>query len=85
LDTYLESKFEIKDVPSTLPPLTFINNYTFYKDMSVISFLRDVGAHFRLASMISRESVKQRMDGEGMSFTEFSYQIFQGYDFYRLH
>jgi tyrosyl-tRNA synthetase len=53
--------------------------------MSVISFLRDVGAHFRLASMISRESVKQRMDGEGMSFTEFSYQIFQGYDFYRLH
>ncbi len=53
--------------------------------MSVISFLRDVGVHFRLGSMLSRDSVKQRMDGEGMSFTEFSYQIFQGYDFYRLN
>ena len=47
--------------------------------MNVISFLRDVGVHFRLGSMLGRESVKQRMEGgghEGMSFTEFSYQVF---------
>ncbi len=56
--------------------------------MNVINFLRDVGTHFRLSSMLSRESVKQRMEAasadEGMSFTEFTYQLFQGYDFLRL-
>jgi tyrosyl-tRNA synthetase len=56
--------------------------------MNVINFLRDVGVHFRLGTMISRDSVQSRIttDGtsEGMSFTEFTYQIFQGYDFLRL-
>ncbi len=65
-----------------------MNNYDFYKDMNVISFLRDVGVHFRLNSMLSRDSVKQRISdssgADGMSFTEFTYQLFQGYDFLRL-
>ena len=56
--------------------------------MNVITFLRDVGIHFRLNSMLSRDSVKQRMENtsssDGMSFTEFTYQLFQGYDFLRL-
>ena len=58
--------------------------------MNVINFLRDVGVHFRLGTMLSRDSVQTRVsatgDGnsEGMSFTEFTYQIFQGYDFLRL-
>ena len=69
-----------------LPPITYVNNYDFYKDMSAISFLRDVGKHFRLGNMLAKESVKSRMaSDDGISFTEFSYQIFQGYDFYKLN
>jgi len=63
----------------------FVNNYDFYKDFKVVPFLRDVGKHFRINSMLAKESVKQRLSGEeGMSFTEFAYQVFQGYDFYSL-
>jgi tyrosyl-tRNA synthetase len=60
-----------------LPQFRLINNHDFYKDMNVINFLRDVGVHFRLGTMISRDSVQSRItaDGtsEGMSFTEFTY------------
>lgn len=79
LDAHLGERFGITD----LPKFRLVNNHDFYKDMSVVTFLRDVGVHFRLASMLSRDSVKQRLDA-GMSFTEFSYQLFQGYDFLRL-
>ena len=62
-----------------------VNNYDWLGKMSMIEFLRDVGKHFRLGPMLAKESVKQRMQSEeGMSFTEFSYQILQGYDFYHL-
>jgi tyrosyl-tRNA synthetase len=67
----MEERYGIRD----LPAFRLINNHEFYKDMSVVTFLREVGVHFRLASMLSRESVKQRLDS-GMSFTEFSYQLF---------
>ena len=64
----------------------------FYAGMSTVAFLRDIGKHFRLATMLSRDSVKSRLHAaqasndaaEGMSFTEFSYQVLQAYDFYRL-
>ena len=59
-----------------------LNNYEWIKELSVVSFLRDIGKHFRVQDMISRESVKRRLESqEGISFTEFSYQILQSYDF----
>lgn len=62
---------------SILKDFVFVNNYDFYKDLNMISFLREVGVHFRLSTMLSRDSVKSRLQAsnadEGMSFTEFSY------------
>ncbi|HMR45096.1 MAG TPA: tyrosine--tRNA ligase, partial [Saprospiraceae bacterium] len=57
------------------------NNADFYKNMSVLEFLRDVGKNITVNYMQSKDSVKNRLEGEGMSFTEFSYQVLQGYDF----
>lgn len=62
-----------------------VNNMEWYRDFNVIEFLRHVGKEFRVGTMISRESVKSRLAGDGMSFTEFSYQLLQGYDFKYLH
>jgi tyrosyl-tRNA synthetase len=68
-------------------PAAIINNLDWFGPMSALDFLRDVGKHFRVGSMLSKESVKARMEAsdEGMSYTEFSYQLLQGYDFYRLY
>ncbi|MCO6461633.1 MAG: tyrosine--tRNA ligase [Saprospiraceae bacterium] len=63
---------------------TFVNNYDFYKDMNVLTFLRDVGKTLTVNYMASKESVKKRME-TGISFTEFSYQLLQGYDFQVLY
>ena len=57
-----------------------LNNYDFYKDMNVLSFLRDVGKNITINYMMSKDSVKNRME-TGLSFTEFSYQLLQAYDF----
>ena len=63
-----------------------LNNYDFYKDMNVLDFLRDVGKYLTVNYMLSKESVKRRIESEsGISFTEFSYQLLQGYDFAMLH
>lgn len=63
----------------------FLNNDEWLSSLHLIDFLRDVGKHFRLSQMLSKESVRSRLDSEeGMSFTEFSYQLLQGYDFYHL-
>lgn len=63
----------------------FLNNFDWFKNISFIQFLRDVGKLFRLGPMLAKESVKARLNSEeGMSFTEFSYQILQGYDFLYL-
>lgn len=62
-----------------------LNNLDWFKNFSFIQFLRDVGKLFRLGPMLSKDSVKSRLNSEeGMSFTEFSYQILQGYDFLHL-
>jgi len=61
-----------------------VNNLDFYKDMHVLDFLRDVGKTMTVNYMLSKESVKQRLQ-TGISFTEFSYQLLQGYDFQRLY
>ncbi|GAB4838005.1 hypothetical protein Ancab_027532 [Ancistrocladus abbreviatus] len=62
-----------------------LNNYDWWKDISLLNFLKHVGRYARIGSMISKESVKKRLESEqGMSFTEFTYQLLQGYDFLYL-
>jgi len=62
------------------------NNYDWFKDFSFLTFIRDVGKHITVNYMMAKDSVKKRLEGEtGMSFTEFTYQLVQGYDFYWLH
>ena len=63
-----------------------VNNLDWTAGLDVLTFLRDVGKHFSINSMIQKESVKQRIDreGEGLSFTEFTYMILQSYDFSQL-
>jgi len=64
-----------------------VNNLDWTRDFSVLDFLRDVGKHFSVNAMVQKESVKQRIEreGEGISFTEFSYMILQSYDFAQLN
>lgn len=69
--------------PKAVPLI--LNNLDWFKDFSFIGFLRDIGKFFRIGPMLAKDSVKQRMNSEeGMSFTEFSYQLLQGYDFLHL-
>jgi tyrosyl-tRNA synthetase len=65
--------------------VVMVNNRDWFEPMSCIEFLRDIGRHFRVGTMISRESVRARLASEeGLSYTEFSYQLLQSYDFYHL-
>jgi tyrosyl-tRNA synthetase len=61
-----------------------VNNYDWFKNMSFLDFIRDVGKHISVNYMMAKDSVKKRLE-TGMSFTEFSYQLVQGYDFYHLN
>lgn len=62
-----------------------VNNYDWFKDFSFLDFIRDAGKHITVNYMMAKDSVRKRLEGEtGMSFTEFSYQLIQGYDFYHL-
>jgi len=60
-----------------------VNNYDWFRDMGFLAFIRDIGKHITVNYMLSKESVQKRME-TGISFTEFSYQLIQGYDFYYL-
>ncbi len=65
-----------------------VNNYDWMKEYSFLSFIRDIGKHITVNYMMAKDSVKKRLSGEaseGMSFTEFSYQLMQGYDFLHLY
>lgn len=65
-----------------------VNNYDWMKDFSFLGFIRDVGKHITVNYMMAKDSVKKRLTGEsadGMSFTEFTYQLVQGYDFLHLY
>jgi tyrosyl-tRNA synthetase len=65
-----------------------VNNYDWMKEISLIEFVRDVGKHISVNYMMAKDSVKKRLNPDaqsGMSFTEFTYQLFQGYDFYHLY
>ncbi len=61
-----------------------VNNYDWFKEIDFLGFIRDVGKHITVNYMMSKDSVKNRLEG-GMSFTEFTYQLVQGYDFYHLY
>ena len=63
-----------------------VNNYDWFRDMGFLQFIRDIGKHITVNYMMSKESVRKRIDSEvGISFTEFTYQLIQGYDFYWLY
>jgi len=63
-----------------------VNNFDWFKEISFLDFIRDTGKHITVNYMMSKDSVKRRLEGDsGMSFTEFTYQLIQGYDFYHLY
>ena len=76
---------DFNDTAANAPVL--VNNYDWMKTFSFIDFAREVGKRITVNYMMAKDSVKKRLagDGEGMSFTEFTYQLIQGYDFYHLH
>ena len=72
--------------PNIPNPARVINNADWLRSVGLMDFLRDIGKHFSLNTMLGRESVRSRMDREeGISFTEFSYQLLQAYDFLKLY
>ncbi len=75
------------DFDSGSNPAKLVNNLDWTAGVGVLDFLRDVGKHFSVNAMVQKESVKQRIEreGEGISFTEFSYMILQSYDFAQLN
>ncbi len=63
-----------------------VNNYDWFKEINFLSFIRDVGKHISVNYMMAKDSVKKRIEGDsGISFTEFTYQLIQGYDFFWLY
>ncbi len=82
-ETLLANKAKIKAQLESYG-LNVVDNLDFYKDMGVLDFLREVGKHLSINYMISKDIVKSRLE-TGISFTEFSYQLIQGWDFKRLY
>lgn len=78
------SRFLDFDHPTA--PAVIVNNYDWFREFTFIDFLREVGKHFRMGTMLGKDSVRSRLESEsGMSFTEFSYQLLQAYDFLHLY
>ena len=76
------------DFKNSKNPALILNNYDWISKLNIIDFFRDYGKSLTVNYMMSKESVKKRISpgqSEGMSFTEFTYQLFQAYDFYHLH
>lgn len=78
-------KKQVKHILGSSKEVNFVDNYDWFKQIDILTFLRDTGKHFRLGVMLSKDSVKNRLySEEGISFTEFTYQILQAYDFFHL-
>ncbi|PWQ92062.1 tyrosine--tRNA ligase [Leucothrix pacifica] len=75
---------KLLDFDTEANPARLENNYSWFKDMGALDFLRNVGKHLTINYMMAKDSVKSRVE-TGLSFTEFSYQLIQGYDFYHLY
>ncbi|NGX52664.1 MAG: Tyrosine--tRNA ligase [Candidatus Anoxychlamydiales bacterium] len=91
---FLDDKIILKNISSIRTflekvlgkDIQVVNNNNWFEKIKFTDFLRDIGKYFRIGPMLAKESVKLRMESqEGMSFTEFSYQILQSYDFYHLY
>ncbi|CAL8320853.1 unnamed protein product [Gadus morhua 'NCC'] len=81
-----ELNFHDSSAKKKMGTVTVLNNMSWYKDWNVVGFLSEAGRHFRMGTMLSRHSVQSRLKSEdGMSLTEFTYQVFQAYDFYHLN
>lgn len=72
------------DFSHPVNPAKLVNNYDWYKDFNLLDFLRQVGKHLTVNYMMAKDSVTRRLE-TGLSYTEFSYQLIQGYDFHYLH
>ncbi len=73
------------DFNSEVNAAKLVNNYDWFKDWGFLEFIRDVGKHITVSYMMGKDSVKNRLEAGGLSFTEFSYQLVQGYDFVHLY
>jgi len=81
-----ESLFHDATQKRRLGTVTVLNNMSWYKDRDVVGFLGETGRFFRMGTMLSRHSAQARLrSDEGMSLAEFTYQVFQAFDFYHLH
>ncbi|MFC1453275.1 tyrosine--tRNA ligase [Verrucomicrobiota bacterium] len=86
VDGIRENLSRFLDFDHPTAPARIVNNMDWLKPFTFIRFLRDVGKHFRMSSMLAKESVRTRLESEsGMSFAEFSYQLLQAYDFLELY
>ncbi len=86
LDAQYSQFASILDFKNAENPAVMLNNFDWLSELDLIAFLRDVGKHFPMSVMLSRESVRSRLDSaSGLSFTEFTYQVLQAYDFYHLY
>lgn len=84
LETQKKQMFSLLNFETGSNKAILLNNYDFYKDMNILTFLRDVGKNITINYMLSKDSVKNRLE-TGLSFTEFSYQLLQAYDFLYLY
>ena len=73
------------DSEDKMASVIFLNNADWIKPVGLLEFLRDIGKHFTVNAMVAKESVKQRMEGAGISFTEFSYPLIQAFDYLHIH
>lgn len=78
-------KRKVKEIYDRLNvDVEFVNNYDWFKDINVLEFLRDIGKHFPVGYMLSKDTVKKRLETIGISYAEFSYMLIQAYDFCHL-
>ncbi|MFT5336649.1 MAG: tyrosyl-tRNA synthetase [Sphingobacteriales bacterium] len=84
LDCVSKQLDKFLDFSAPTNPAQIVNNYDWFKGMGFLEFIRDVGKHLTVNYMMAKDSVKKRVD-TGLSFTEFSYQLVQGYDFFHLN
>ncbi|KAF7652195.1 hypothetical protein LDENG_00100060 [Lucifuga dentata] len=83
---FTNHELHFHDSSKQLGTVTVLNNLSWYKNWWVVDFLSEAGRHFRMGTMLSRHSVQSRLrSADGMSLTEFTYQVFQAYDFYHLN
>lgn len=83
---FTNHEVHFQDNSKKLGTVTVLNNLHWYKDWSVVGFLSEAGRHLRMGTMLSRQSVQTRLKSpDGMSLTEFTYQMFQAYDFHHLN